>query len=82
MSRTMDAYNLIALSICENRTVTEYPDTREEWDAIHGDLLAECEDSVEESGAGHSEPEARGWTDYWGRDDNGTWRVSLVNPPR
>lgn len=73
---TTTAAELIDLSQREDRTVTEYPDTQAEWDAINEGLLAECEDSVDVSGDGHNEPESNGYTDYWGQD----WRVHLVNP--
>ena len=71
----MTAAELIALSQAEDRTVTEYPSS-EEYEALTDDLLCECEGSADQSGLGHSGPEARGWTEYWGED----WRVDVVRP--
>lgn len=73
----MTAEQLIDLSRLEGRTVTEYPDTQEEWDRLNEDLLAEGEDGVDISGNGHNGAESRGWTEYWGDG----WRVDVVNPP-
>lgn len=78
----MDAYELIALSIRENRTVTEYPETAEEFEALVADLSAECDDNTEVYGRGFSGPENRGLVDFWGGADEGEpWRVEVVNPP-
>ncbi len=71
----MNASELIALSQDENRTVTEYPD-RDEFEQITDDLLCECDDSADHTGAGYSGPEFRGWTEFWGED----WQVDVVNP--
>ena len=76
MTKLWTAEQLIYTSKLEDRTVTEYPDTQAEWDALNADLLAECEDSTDISSGGYDGPEARGWTDYWGDG----WRVHLVNP--
>lgn len=69
----------ISLSRQENRTVTEYPDTAAEFDAIVDDLRVECSDECEgdeDSGDGRSGPEARGSVTYWGDD----WKVTVVRP--
>ncbi len=71
----MTAIELIELSRNENRTVTEYPD-KDEHEQLTTDLICECDGNVDHSGLGHSGPEARGWTEYWGDG----WRVDLVNP--
>lgn len=76
---TMTASELIALSIEENRTVTEYPETKEEYESLLDDLLSSSDDDVdtaEHSGSGHSGPESRGWTEIWSADG---WRVDLVH---
>lgn len=41
------ATNLIELSITENRTVTEYPATQEEYDALLDDLLSASDGEVD-----------------------------------
>lgn len=77
---TSSAVDLIAMSQREDRTVTEYPETWAEYDAILDALLAESEgdvDTAEHSGAGHSGSEARGWTAVWSEDG---WRVDLIRP--
>lgn len=77
-----NAIDLIRLSIREHRTVTEYPETVQEFDAILDALLAEGEDSATVSGAGYSGAEERGWEDVWGTTPSGAeWRVHLVRPP-
>lgn len=76
----MNATELIQLSLDEHRTVTEYPQTREEYDELLSDLLSSSDgdvDTAEHSGAGHSGPEARGWTEVWSEDG---WRVDIVIP--
>jgi hypothetical protein len=78
---TMTASELIQLSIDEDRTVTEYPETQEEYDSLLDDLLSSSNgdvDTAEQVGAGHSGSEARGWTEIWSEDG---WRVDLVHPP-
>lgn len=80
MTTTMTAAELIELSIAEDRTVAEYPENRAEYDAILEDLLSSSNgdvDTAECSGAGHSGPESRGWTEIWSEDG---WRVDLVHP--
>lgn len=67
----------ILVSRRENRTVTLYPDTRKEYQAIMDDLLAEGDDSAEVSGAGFCGSEERGYTEVWGDG----WRVDVVLPP-
>lgn len=77
----MTAYDLINLSMAQNRTVTEYPSTQEEYDALLDDLLASSDgevDTAEQSGEGYSGPEARGHTEVWSEDG---WRVDLIHPP-
>ena len=41
---TMTAAQLISLSISESRTVTEYPETREQSERLLEDLGVECAD--------------------------------------
>jgi hypothetical protein len=80
MTTTMTAAELIELSRREQRTVTEYPETREEYDALLDDLLASSEgdaDTAEHSGAGCCGPEARGRTEVWSEDG---WRVDIIHP--
>lgn len=77
----MKAAELIDLSIRDGRTVTEYPDSRAEYDSLLDDLLAGSAGDVgtaEHSGSGYSGPEARGWTEVYSRDG---WRVDLIHPP-
>jgi hypothetical protein len=69
---------LIALSRRERRTVTAYPSTPLEYDALTEDLLSVSDDSADFSGHGYSGPEARGWTEYCGS----CWRVAVIHPPR
>ena len=76
----MTASELIRLSIDDDRTVTEYPETRAEYDAMLDDLLSSSEgdvDTAEHSGNGHSGPESRGRTEVWSEDG---WRVDIVKP--
>lgn len=76
-----NASDLIRLSISEDRTVTEYTDTDDEWTALETDLLAECDDSADVSGEGFSGREARGSVDFWGVNEDGDeWRVCIVRP--
>ena len=72
----MNAAELIAMSQDEDRTITHYADTTEEFASLVLDLTVEADDSVEESGQGHSGPEARGWIGFFADD----WRVDLVRP--
>jgi hypothetical protein len=77
----MTTADLIKLSIKENRTVTEYPATKEEYDSLLDGLLASSDgdvDTAEHSGAGYSGSESRGRTEVWSADG---WRVDLVHPP-
>lgn len=73
----MDATELIELSQSENRTVTEYPETAEDFAELAAELLAECMHTNEVSGDGYSGSEARGFTEF--RSEN--WQVDVVNPP-
>lgn len=68
----------ITLSIHEDRTVTVYPDSAREQTAIDEALLAACDGSSDESGAGYSGPESRGTTRYWGTRDGHEWQVEVV----
>jgi hypothetical protein len=78
---TLKAQQLIDLSIREDRVVTEYPDTQQEYNTLLDDLLAigDDVDYTEVSGSGYSGPEERGYTDVWGTDGD-DWRVSLIHP--
>lgn len=73
----MTAKDLVRLSVRENRTVTEYPDTKEQESALLDDLMSteSYGDSVDMSGSGYCGPEERGYTDVWGN----TWRVHVVH---
>lgn len=77
----MNAEELIALSITENRTVTEYPDHKA-VDELLSALLSECaEDCPGEhiSGEGYDGEEAKGYYDFWGTTDDGDdWRINVV----
>jgi hypothetical protein len=76
----MNANELIQLSIEEDRTVTEYPETQAELEALLADLLAASEgdaDYAEHSGAGYCGPEENGYIDVWSDDG---WRVELMIP--
>jgi hypothetical protein len=76
----VSAAELIAMSIAEDRTVTEYPPTRTEYDALLDDLLVSSVgdvDHAEHSGAGYSGLESRGWTMVWSTDG---WQVDLIHP--
>jgi hypothetical protein len=77
----MTAAELISLSRSEDRTVTAYPDTHEQYDTLLDDLLSSSDgdvDTAEHSGVGYSGPEARGRTEIWSEDG---WRVELILPP-
>lgn len=80
------AQELIDISVREDRTATDYPATREDWDALYEDLLAESHEDCEPeqtSGAGFSGPDARGSVILWGvTEDCDIWRAELVNPPQ
>ena len=77
MTTIENAKDLIRMSVREDRTVTEYPDTREQETALLDDLMSAdgYEDSADVSGSGYSGDEARGYTDLWGD----TWRVHVVH---
>jgi hypothetical protein len=63
----------ITTSIRENRSVALRPRTTEEMQAIDVALLAECEDSEDQSAAQNDS-----FISYWGTDeDGGEWTVSV-----
>lgn len=73
----MIASALIALSIREGRTVTEYPDTAEDARALVETLAVEAADdcTIEH----RSGSESVGYYDIWGTDEDGDeWRVHVV----
>ena len=74
-----NATEAIDTSILEDRIVTLYPDSAEEYAELNGDLLAECEDSTELPGGGHSDGsgEEFGFDDFWGSRDGDSWRVHV-----
>ena len=80
----MTAAQLIELSVLENRAVTEYPSTEQDFVDLCQSLLTECDDDCdpeEQSGSGYSGPESRGLIRFWGRAENGNiWTVEIVNP--
>lgn len=81
MATTMSAAELIDLSVRENRTVTEYPETCDQYEALLHDLLDSSDGDTGTtrcSGDGYSGPEGRGWTEV--RSSDG-WRVDLIHPP-
>jgi len=76
-----EAQALIEESLVENRTVTAYPETQVEFDALFGALAVASDgdvDSAELGGAGYSGPEARGKLRVWSEDG---WSVNLVRCP-
>jgi len=73
----MGAYELIGLSQDERRTVTEYPETPEEFAELAAELLAESMYTNDVSGDGYSGSEARGFTEFVGEN----WQVDVINPP-
>lgn len=80
----MSPQHLIALSISERRTVTEYPATAQiacllidSLGAVAGD---DCSPRDHVGGAGLSGPESAGHYDIWGTTATGdTWRVHVVS---
>lgn len=75
---------LIALSISEDRIVSERPDSLDEARQLIEDLGALCDDDCSprdhHSGAGYSGPEAAGYYDIWGTTDTGAeWRVHIIS---
>jgi hypothetical protein len=80
VSTTWTANDLIKLSIRENRTVTEYPETQEEYDALLDGLLTASDgdvDTAQISGLGYEGAESRGWTEVYSADG---WQVDLIIP--
>jgi hypothetical protein len=76
----VSAAELIAAATAADRTVTAYPNTRTEYDALLDDLLVSSVgdvDHAEHSGAGYSGLESRGWTMVWSTDG---WQVDLIHP--
>lgn len=79
----LSAAELIEMSIRENRTVAEYPNTREEAETLLLALGAECADDCppreHHSGAGYSGSDAAGYYPMWGTTEDGDdWIVHVM----
>lgn len=69
----------ITLSATEDRTVSLYPDTETEYEAMTSALLAECDGDEERGGAGYGGREEAGSAVFWGQTEDGSeWSVEVV----